>query len=586
MARLPRYSPLGVSIASVPGLPTVDYTAAASAEARGYESLSRALDKVSQFAFEKMAKQAELEGAKFRFDNPITSEQVRAALAEGRDIDEIVGDPGTIFGAASRATAVTQLKTELEGRMQTYLAGVSARVNAGEEFDIVSTKEQINAMIEGGAEVLGSVDPKKAYAFSASATTMAAPLYRTMLEKKIKLDRVAKHVNYDNVKANTLAALTSIFESDAGDTVTIEGKQIPEYVVRIENLRRVTQDAAIATNDPALVRQSAADFNKTVDSARIEVLRKFARENPDAVNVDRGDFGRYTKLYYALDEDQKKKVRSEVRTEEAELYKAKRDEDQKVKDSRKNAVNALLVKAIQLPAGSPEHSSVMEKLNGFAAIGDVSQDQYKTAAGGFKAKELKDDPFVVGELERLIDFGRIPSLDSLQKRMVELRLTPATQNKLRDDLSKSLDKDYAEAKRIISESAGVFPNVQYANSDKSLKASRIFARMESEFEAKKQDLAKEGAPLITMTEFAKKFVEKGVEDRKSDLVSTARERLSEELKAQGINGINVDAITLSNIDEYIEGLGKKEYRNNNYKRQVIDQIQQLKTFLLNAETSR
>jgi len=585
MARLPRYSPLGVNIASVPGLPTVDYTAAASAEARGYESLSRALDKVSQFAFEKMAKQAELEGAKFRFDNPITSEQVSAALAEGRDIDEIVGDPGTIFGAASRATAVTQLKTELEGRMQTYLAGVSARVNAGEEFDIVSTKEQINAMIEGGAELLGSVDPKKAYAFSASATTMAAPLYRTMLEKKIKLDRVAKLATYDSVKANIPDALTSIFESDAGDTVTINGRQIPESVVRIENLRRVMRDAAIATNDPELIRQSEIDFNKAVDSARIEVLRKFARENPDAVNVDRGDFGRYTKLYYALDEDQKKKVRSEVRTEEAELHQAKKVEDQKVKDSRKNAVNALLVEAIQLPPGSPEHKSVMEKLNGFAAIGDVSQDQYKTAARG-KAEELKDDPFVVGELDRLIDFGQIPSLDSLQKRMDELRLTPATKNKLRDDYLKSFDKDRAKAKRTISESAGVFPNVQYANSDNSLKAARVFARMESEFEAKKQELAKEGADLITMTEFAKKYVEKGIKDQKSELVSTARERLSEELKAQGINGINVDAITLSNIDEYIEGLGKKEYRDKDYKAQVIEYIQRLKAHLRAAETSR
>jgi len=48
--RLPRYRPLGASIRS---MPSVDYISGATAEARGYESMSAALSKMSEFAFQK-----------------------------------------------------------------------------------------------------------------------------------------------------------------------------------------------------------------------------------------------------------------------------------------------------------------------------------------------------------------------------------------------------------------------------------------------------------------------------------------------------------------------------------------------------
>ena len=48
MAELPRYRPLGVSI---PSMPSVDYISAAKTKAGVFDTVSNALDKMSEFEF-------------------------------------------------------------------------------------------------------------------------------------------------------------------------------------------------------------------------------------------------------------------------------------------------------------------------------------------------------------------------------------------------------------------------------------------------------------------------------------------------------------------------------------------------------
>ena len=154
--RLPRYRQVGLMPTSIGALPSVDVLSGGLEAARGYEKISEALSRVSAFAFEKLGERRQREGEQFRLENPITAEQVEAALSEGRSIDEIVGDPDTVFGRASRSTAVMQLETELEGQARSVIAELTGRLDGGEPIDTEYIQQTVRAMTEGHADLLAN----------------------------------------------------------------------------------------------------------------------------------------------------------------------------------------------------------------------------------------------------------------------------------------------------------------------------------------------------------------------------------------------------------------------------------------------
>ena len=81
--KLPRYRPLGVSI---PSVPTVDYVSAGAAAARGWQSMSAALDKMSGFALSEAGRQRKLEWEEAGLKAP---ESVLEQLA-GKKYSEII----------------------------------------------------------------------------------------------------------------------------------------------------------------------------------------------------------------------------------------------------------------------------------------------------------------------------------------------------------------------------------------------------------------------------------------------------------------------------------------------------------------
>ena len=106
MAELPRYRPLGLAI---PSVPTVDFTMAGRARARAGDAVAKGLDAMGDYVYKRQVAQTKREAAKYSFENPVTAEQIQDAIAQGRDLEEIVGDPDTVFGSITTATAAQQL---------------------------------------------------------------------------------------------------------------------------------------------------------------------------------------------------------------------------------------------------------------------------------------------------------------------------------------------------------------------------------------------------------------------------------------------------------------------------------------------
>jgi len=128
MAELPKYRPLGVGI---PSVPTVDFVATGAAKARNYNAITKSLNSMSEYVYKKQVAQTERDAAQYAFENPVSAKQIEDAISQGRDIDEIVGDPDTVFGAVTNATIAQQLTTELEIDANKKISAYSTAIKSG-----------------------------------------------------------------------------------------------------------------------------------------------------------------------------------------------------------------------------------------------------------------------------------------------------------------------------------------------------------------------------------------------------------------------------------------------------------------------
>ena len=143
MAELPRYRPLG---AAIPSVPTVDFVSTGRAQARVYENISRGLDIMQRYVSTKEEAKTKFEAQQWAYDQDLSAEQLEAALSAGRSIEEIVGDPTTVFGSMSVATTAAKLKTELEAGLRSQLAVLSAKVDGGADINLGAEIAAINGV--------------------------------------------------------------------------------------------------------------------------------------------------------------------------------------------------------------------------------------------------------------------------------------------------------------------------------------------------------------------------------------------------------------------------------------------------------
>lgn len=138
---------------------------------RASQNLSARLDRISDFAFEKMAKDAERKGKMFGVQNRPTLEQISIAVQNDQDVNDLLAEPGTVQGDAARAVQAQMLKQDLLNDLSTRFSDIDQQIEAG-----MLTKEDVivemNAAIEGYARIVGQIDPDQELKFRASASTV------------------------------------------------------------------------------------------------------------------------------------------------------------------------------------------------------------------------------------------------------------------------------------------------------------------------------------------------------------------------------------------------------------------------------
>ena len=311
MADLPKYQPTGLNIAQLGNIPRVEF--AASAEAiRQSQGIDASLDRISQFAFKEAGEEAKKKGLQFAAENPVTAQQVEAAINEGKKPSDIFAKDGTIFGDAARQLQAQQLRIDLETRTRNSMSLLAAEVDSGTVTDIGEIRSRINGPVEGFAKVLANIDPEESVRFRASMATAGNTIFKSAFDRVIKMDSAARQTALSGAVASSLDIVSRIYEIEPD----IEAQK-SKIMVERSNLFRALK----SSNDPAFITTSMHKFEEQTYKLRVDAISKFVTSTEFSIDpqaaisrLDKNDAGKMTSLWGSLNFEDQAKVRSNLRT--------------------------------------------------------------------------------------------------------------------------------------------------------------------------------------------------------------------------------------------------------------------------------
>jgi len=568
MAELPRYRPLGVALAPAP---RVDYAGAAATEARGWQSMSQSLDRMSNYAFEEAAKRAEREGTEFGYKLDITPEQFKAAVESGRSVDDIIGDPGTVFGAASRASVGLRLKTQLEGQARENLSVLAAMVDGGEKLDTEDLKIKIDGMMAGHAEILSQIDPKLAYNYRATVGTLASSVYKGALEQEYKLRSAILLSQVGPAIEDTTRLVQRIYNADQGASTIIDGVSVYAAHAEADVALKSLLDSAIETNDTSVIAAVSKETKEIKKNAIINALQKYARENPKAVDINNGIFGNKTALYQSLDENDKEAVRDAARDENTARYN---ERIQAITLASKQATieyNQLSAQIISMSPDDPRRESLVRKVealarSGYMSISEDDLNNFKNPA----SKMRPSDPTAVSSTERLIILGQFPNV-------TDLEIYVNNQNINIKDKVSLIEKQQAYEKSVRD---GVLKDVMIARSiinpnnmtkDQSLLVGKAVREIYEENDKVNQERKAKGQPLEDLRTTARNYLSNKETANLEENLINARAALNQAANDLRLT-VNLSDHDVSQLQEFLPTIDKMANLSKSQKQDLKERV--------------
>jgi hypothetical protein len=256
-------------------MPSVDYISAAKTKAGVFDTVSNALDKMSEFAFEKQKARVELEGAAYGAANAPTKEQIDTAKKPISEMMQI--DPTTVFGAAAKAAAAEQIEGRFLVRAGSELTQL--RLDAKENnTDIEAFQGQVQNLIDGYSSILQGISPEAANKFAATLATKGNSAIIShnddLIAAQEQQDDAAAAVGVDNILNVTLP---EIFE--VGVKLDANGNQIA-IDDQVDALRdELITIAKTSTNSDTLIASKTKEFDEAVSNNKKSVVLSWVSED-------------------------------------------------------------------------------------------------------------------------------------------------------------------------------------------------------------------------------------------------------------------------------------------------------------------
>lgn len=359
MATLPLYQPTGLLPADIPRLDRADVK---EAQAQ-LTTITSSLDRMADFAFKKMAEQAEREGLQYGAENQPSADQVLAAMEAGKSPQELFAQPGTTFGNAARKVQAGQLRNELEVKVRNEFSRLSGMVDSG-SFNLKDVQTQIKAITDGYGKAISSISPEEGLRFRASAGSAGAPVYAKAADRAYKIYGEGVKANADDLISQTPTIIADLMKVEK-DPVLLGERILVE--------RQRVFDIAAQTNDPQFFAEKRADFDRALMGAIVDYTAspEFAKNPVEGLRrMQAGDFGQLDRVMTRVNKDKLIKMYVDRNGEVATAWKRTSELNAAVNADQMNAIQD------QFYAGKISGQQV---LNQAKALGITLPDEQRKA---------------------------------------------------------------------------------------------------------------------------------------------------------------------------------------------------------------
>jgi hypothetical protein len=381
MATLPLYQPTGLLPADIPRLDRADVK---EAQAQ-LTTITSSLDRMADFAFKKMAEQAEREGLQYGAENQPSADQVLAAMEAGKSPQELFAQPGTTFGNAARKVQAGQLRNELEVKVRNEFSRLSGMVDSG-SFNLKDVQTQIKAITDGYGKAISSISPEEGLRFRASAGSAGAPVYAKAADRAYKIYGEGVKANADDLISQTPTIIADLIRVEK-DPVLLGERILVE--------RQRVFDIAAQTNDPQFFAEKRADFDRALMGAIVDYTAtpEFAKTPVEGLRrMQAGDFGQLDRVMTRVNKDKLIKMYVDRNGEVATAWKRTSELNAAVNADQMNAIQD------QFYAGKISGQQV---LNQAKALGITLPDEQRKAL--ISGEGAGANAMMYGQFESLAD---------------------------------------------------------------------------------------------------------------------------------------------------------------------------------------
>lgn len=359
MAELPRYRRQAILTQGT----EANYGPLRGETGRYFATLDNALGRMAAFAFGQAEEEMREKGLQYGAENPVTTEQLRDTIKEGKDPAELFaknrGALGikTAFGEAAREAQVFGLTSDIQLEAQGRIAALSQGVEKG-EIPLAKARDELDGMVEGYSGSLRAVDPKAALKLRASLAVAANSAFLQITNNVAKQQAELRKVALDGWINNTLPGIVQS-HIDAGTTMDPTTGAKVTSAQRIETLRPVLMGQLAQIGDDAYARQALEKFDKTITRAKVNAVSQFVaqdafmRDPSGALSkIRNGELGAMSDVYASLPEDDKERVRRNFMEEAGRVHTLTERTVKQAEDVARNEVFTMLSRYWQMPDGA------------------------------------------------------------------------------------------------------------------------------------------------------------------------------------------------------------------------------------------
>ena len=330
MAENPRYTRQNIQLADIPEVRLTNIQETIKGSAR----LEQALDRISATAFKEITEQQQERGMQYGLENAPSLEELNEATKSGITPAELFESDSTVFGKYAKKVQAKQVRAQLEYEGRKDFTAIKELIKTGQIRDVADLDTELNAVVNGPANMLHGVDAEESLGLKTSLLTRSREVRQYGVGKIVE----AQQLLFEQELEDFILDTASTWE-DKLESMPIKDPNLFKTETMSDALAIINKSGFLGAVKQAKTIERVREMqNDTIMSA----ITKSYAQNPDFIDnpgkyindVQRGIVGDYTDMYGSLPPEKKKTLVKNLR----ELYKTQyADEkyayDLSVKDS-------------------------------------------------------------------------------------------------------------------------------------------------------------------------------------------------------------------------------------------------------------